>query len=127
LPQTGLGKALDEAELAAVRAAAHRWRLELDAHRLALRALDLVDDLLAVGENSSDANHRPTIAMGEGRWRRLPPNRMKVPSALPTVGPRLCSCNLGGPEGEVNADSAVNRALACPGARSQTTGGPLDT
>ena len=33
---------------------ADRWRLELDAHRLALAALDLVDDRLAVGETGLD-------------------------------------------------------------------------
>src|SRR5215207_10626444 len=45
-----LRKALDEAELALVRAAANHRRLELDAERLAFGPLDVVHDLLAAGE-----------------------------------------------------------------------------
>ena len=49
-----LRQPLDEAELAAVRAAANRGRLELDAQRLAFRPLDLVDDRFAVGQRGFD-------------------------------------------------------------------------
>ena len=49
-----LRQPLDEAELAAVGAAADGRRLELDAQRLAFGALDLVDDRLAVGQAGLD-------------------------------------------------------------------------
>src|SRR5688572_10571692 len=42
-------KAFDEAELASIGASSNRWRLESDTELLALRALDLVDDFVAVG------------------------------------------------------------------------------
>src|SRR5258705_4160286 len=49
-----LRESLDEAELALVGAATDRRRLELDAERLSLRALELVDDLLSVRQPSFD-------------------------------------------------------------------------
>ena len=53
LPET-LRESLDEAELALVGAAADRRRLELDAERLSLGTLDLVDDLLSVRQARLD-------------------------------------------------------------------------
>src|SRR5688572_12493591 len=43
-------QALDKAELAAIGAAANRGRLEVDPHRFALGALDVVHDLLPIRE-----------------------------------------------------------------------------
>ena len=65
----------DEAELAAIRAAPDRRRLELDAERLAFRALDLVDDVLAVGKLRLDeklvvsGQKLPVEEVGESRAR----------------------------------------------------------
>ena len=53
LPES-LREALDEAELALVGAAPHGGRLELDAERFTFGALDLVDDLLALGRPRLD-------------------------------------------------------------------------
>ncbi len=49
-----LRQALDETELAAVRATADRGRLEFEPHRLVFGTFDVVDHALAVGERGLD-------------------------------------------------------------------------
>ena len=52
-PQS-LRQPLDEAELAPIRASAHGRRHQLDTDRLALRSLDLVEDLFAAWQTGFD-------------------------------------------------------------------------